>query len=96
MTSLELLEKSILFQVSKLVGKVKAAKAIFVFSGRNHLGMKPTQRSRTEMEKKGFFQTLRSWSVQLCEPINPLFCISQLESHLCYLDQEKVLTQKLE
>lgn len=38
---------------------------------------------------------LRSWSVQLCEPINS-FCFSQLELGLCYLHQKKLQTQKLE
>lgn len=39
-------------QVSKLMGKARAARAIFASLGRNLLGTKPTQRSRIEMEKE--------------------------------------------
>ena len=58
--------------------------------------MKPTQRAELKWGKIPHRPHLRSGSAQLCELINSLSCLSQLELGLCYLHQEKVLTQKLE
>lgn len=76
------------------MGRARAVRAIFVSFGRTHLGMKPMQRGRAEMEKE--IATLRSWLVQWCDPINSLFCFGQLELGFCYWYQGKFRTQKLE